>query len=126
MQVETRSTTSMRELKTHTSGLPNQGVRSIVSGMKRIFLSSSDFIRKNDGSIPHLLCLVFALSRIFELTTGRTMLHEIIKICPLLNNSEVSFPMLFSHESIYQNLDFKILPVLTTIAGRKLWSLKKF
>ena len=65
----------MRELKNHTSVTPNQWFRPIMLGMKKIFSNSSGFIKKKDGSISQLPCYVFALSRIFALITGHSVLH---------------------------------------------------
>ena len=66
------------------------------------------------------------INRIFELMIVHSILQKLNEMNPRLNNYGVFLPMLFSHEQIHKNVEYRILPVDTTIAGSKLWPLNPF
>jgi len=82
-------------------------------------LNSIGFMWLDSGSRLFQAYVVYAIIRAAELVTRKHVKRHINKKFPFMNNTRLSFAMLYSYQEVYENTDCKVLSVTITIEGTK-------
>ena len=80
------------------------------------------------GELPSemISCATYAMHILVMQISGISVMEDINNQFLLMNNAGASFGMLSSIKSIYENIDWSILPVDSTYQGSGFWETKLF
>ena len=118
----------LRELQDHNSAPFTTTVRTIGTRVKETIEKPGGctFGDQNAQSGKLLVCAVAAMVTLVQWITGVDILDHMHDKFPPTNVKGLSFFMLSSVELVCELIDWKFLPVETTIQGSKLWKSKLF
>ena len=114
------------ELEDYLTATPESALRP--AGYERMQLRSSGvhaFGKSADAS-DSLSCALHAIDVLMIWITGKSILRDANQQFPLTNNIGISFGMLCSVKSFYQQIAWSALPVDTSLQGSKTWKTKLF
>ena len=95
----------LAELLDHTTALPNQSIYTVGEGSTTIHRSGHHtFGQKSDLPSDSTSCAMHVIHALVAWITGKSMLDDVNKRFPLMNNVGASFGMLSSVKSIYDNV----------------------
>ena len=115
----------LAELSDHTTALHNQSICTVGEKSMKIHRPGHCIFGRKSGLPPESTSYVMhAIYVLLMWIMGKSILDDVNKRFPLMNNSAVSFEMLSSVKSIYNNVDSSVLPVDSSHQVRNKWKTK--
>ena len=115
-----------KELENYLTATLESALR--LAGHERSQLRSSGACTfgNSTGASNSLSFAMHAIEVLMLWITGKSVLRDANQRFPLANNTGVSFGMLCSVKSFYQQIAWSVLPVDTSLRGSKKWKTKLF
>ena len=115
------------EIKNRLTATPSSVIRPVGAWKGRLRSSAAfTFGTPSKSSTEPLSCAMHAINILMVWITGKSILKETNQRFPLTNNIGISFGMLCSVPSVYNNISWSVLPVDSSLQGSSRWKTKLF
>ena len=116
----------VKELEDFLTAPPESALRPAGNESRQLRSSAAHTFGKSADASDSLLCALCAINVLMIWITGQCVLRDINQLFLLMNNAGISFGMLCSVQSFYEQIAWSALPVDATLQGSKTWKTKLF